>query len=181
MLSPWSKFDRTHESSITPSPIDGNEVTIPEIVFVVARADNMVIGRDGALPWHIPEDLRHFRKLTMGKPMLMGRRTFESLPGLLPGRRHLVLTRDPAWQANGAETVRSPEDAIAAASADTLMVIGGAEIFALMMEDATRIELTEVHRRPQGDVTMPPLGSGWRVDAREMGGPDIDFVTLRRD
>ncbi|MBP8235239.1 MAG: dihydrofolate reductase, partial [Rhizorhabdus sp.] len=77
----------------------------PEIVFVLARARNGVIGRDGDLPWRLPADLRRFKALTQGAPMLMGRKTFESLPGLLPGRRHIVLTRDRAWQAEGAETV----------------------------------------------------------------------------
>ncbi|SFR81009.1 dihydrofolate reductase [Sphingomonas jatrophae] len=154
----------------------------PEIVFVVARGDNGVIGQDGALPWHIPEDLKHFKQLTMGKPMLMGRRTFDSLPGVLPGRRHLVLTRDNTWHAEGAEPVHDVDAALAlCADAPELMVIGGAEIFALLMDRARRIELTEVHRSPTGDVKMPPLGPGWRVADREMGGPDIDFVTLVRD
>src|SRR3712207_2584057 len=83
-----------------------------EIILVVARADNGVIGRNGTLPWHIPADLRHFKEVTMGTPMIMGRKTFESLPRLLPGRRHIVLTRDPAWKADGAEVVRTPPDAL---------------------------------------------------------------------
>lgn len=154
----------------------------PEITLVVARADNGVIGHDGGLPWHIPEDLRHFKKLTIGKPMVMGRKTFESLPGLLPGRRHIVVTRDQAWQAEGAETAHDADSAIAlAGDAPEIAVIGGAEIFRMFLPLARRIELTEVHRSPQGDVKMPPLGAGWRVAAREMGGPDIDFVTLVRD
>lgn len=153
----------------------------PEIVFHVARADNMVIGRDGGLPWRLPGDLARFKEMTMGKPMVMGRRTFESLPGRLPGRRHIVLTRDPAWAADGAERAASPEHAIAlAGDAPELAVIGGAEIFALFMALAHRIELTEVHRRPEGDVLMPPLGSGWRVANRVMGGPDWDYVTITR-
>lgn len=157
-------------------------MSAPEIVLVVARGDNGVIGRDGGLPWHLPGDLKHFKAITMGHPMVMGRRTFESLPGLLPGRRHIVLTRDPAWRAEGAETVADAEAAIAAAGdVPALMVIGGAEIFAAFMPRADRIELTEVHRSPEGDVKMPPLGSGWRVAAREMGGPDFDFVTIVRD
>ena len=157
-------------------------MNLPEIVLVVARADNGVIGDAGALPWHIPEDLKHFKKRTMGKPMAMGRKTFESLPGLLPGRRHIVLTRDTGWTATGADVVHSVEEAIACAGdAAELTVIGGAEIYRLFLPHARRIELTEVHRTPQGDTKMPPLGEGWRVAAREMGGPDIDFVTLVRD
>jgi dihydrofolate reductase len=154
----------------------------PEIFFVVARADNGVIGKDNALPWRLPGDLKHFKALTMGKPMAMGRKTFESLPGLLPGRRHIVLTRDVSWRADGAEVVHSVTEAIAAAGdAEALAVIGGAEIYTLFLPHTTRIELTEVHRSPEGDTKLPPLGPGWRVAAREMGGPDFDFVTLVRD
>lgn len=153
-----------------------------EIFFVVARGDNGVIGNRGALPWHIPEDLRHFKKLTMGKPMVMGRKTFESLPGLLPGRRHIVVTRDGNWRGEGAEVAYDAESAIAlAGDASEIAVIGGAEIYRLFLPHARRIELTEVHRSPEGDTRMPPLGLGWRVASREMGGPDIDFVTLVRD
>ena len=154
----------------------------PEIVLIVARGDNGVIGNKGTLPWHIPEDLKHFKKLTMGKPMIMGRKTFESLPGLLPGRRHIVITRDAGWRKEGAEVAHDAEAAIAAAGdATEIAVIGGADIFGMFLPLAKRIELTEVHRSPDGDTKMPPLGPGWRVAAREMGGPDIDFVTLVRD
>ena len=154
----------------------------PEIVLIVARGDNGVIGNKGTLPWHIPEDLKHFKKLTMGKPMIMGRKTFESLPGLLPGRRHIVITRDAGWRKEGAEVAHDAEAAIAAAGdATEIAVIGGADIFRMFLPLAKRIELTEVHRSPDGDTKMPPLGPGWRVAAREMGGPDIDFVTLVRD
>lgn len=153
----------------------------PEIVIVVARADNRVIGNAGSLPWHIPEDLKHFRKITMGKPMVMGRRTFESLPGLLPGRRHIVITRDRDWSAPGAEVAHDADEALALAGAvPEVAIIGGADIFVLFLDRATRIELTEVHRTPAGDTLMPPLGTGWRVVSRQMGGPDIDFVTLER-
>ena len=154
----------------------------PEIVLIVARGDNGVIGNKGTLPWHIPEDLKHFKKLTMGKPMIMGRKTFESLPALLPGRRHIVITRDAGWRKEGAEVAHDAEAAIAAAGdAAEIAVIGGADIFGMFLSLAKRIELTEVHRSPDGDTKMPPLGPGWRVAAREMGGPDIDFVTLVRD
>ena len=154
----------------------------PEIVLIVARGDNGVIGNKGTLPWHIPEDLKHFKKLTMGKPMIMGRKTFESLPGRLPGRRHIVITRDAGWRKEGAEVANDAEAAIAAAGdAPEIAVIGGADIFGMFLPSAKRIELTEVHRSPDGDTKMPPLGPGWRVAAREMGGPDIDFVTLVRD
>jgi len=156
-------------------------VSLPVVVLHVARSDNGIIGRDGGLPWRLPGDLKHFKTLTMGKPMIMGRRTFESLPGLLPGRRHIVLTRDADWTADGAEPAQSVEDALArAGDAAEVAVIGGAEIYALFMDRAARIELTEVHRTVEGDTKMPPLGAGWRVAKREMGGPDFDFVTLER-
>lgn len=160
---------------------------LPEIVLVVARADNGVIGRDGALPWHIPADLRRFKALTLGAPMIMGRRTFDSLPGLLPGRRHFVLTRDREWCAEGAETAGSPDAALAlAGDAPVVSVIGGAEVFALFLPRATRIELTEVHADVAGDTVMPdPRTAEWREVARaahqaEGGRPAYSFVTLAR-
>jgi dihydrofolate reductase len=153
-----------------------------EIVLYVARADNNVIGRDGALPWRLPEDLKRFKAMTMGKPMVMGRKTFESFPKPLPGRRHIVLTRDPGWRAEGAEAVHGIDEAIAlAGDVPEIAVIGGAEIYRLFLPRARRIELTEVHRAPGGDAKMPPLGAGWRAESRTIGGPDFDFVTLVRD
>jgi dihydrofolate reductase len=156
-------------------------VSRPRIVLYVARSDNGIIGRDGGLPWRLPEDLKHFKALTTGKPMIMGRRTFESLPGLLPGRRHIVLTRDAGWSAEGAERAATVDEALAMAGGEEIAVIGGAEIYALFMDRATRIELTEVHRTVEGDTKMPPLGQGWRIENRIFGGPDFDFVTLERD
>ena len=110
-----------------------------EVFLVVAVAENGVIGNAGTLPWHIPADLRHFKALTIGKPMIMGRKTFESLPGLLPGRRHIVLTRDPAWAEDGAEVARSPEAALSLANAPQVAVVGGADIFRLFLPLAKRI------------------------------------------
>ncbi|HEY0269609.1 MAG TPA: dihydrofolate reductase [Sphingomonas sp.] len=154
---------------------------VPEIVLYVARADNNVIGANGALPWRLPGDLKRFKAMTMGKPMAMGRKTFESFPAPLPGRRHIVLTRDAGWSAPGAEAARDVDAAIAlAGDAAELAVIGGAEIYALFLDRADRIELTEVHRSPEGDTRMPPLGAGWRIGQRVIGGPDFDYVTLRR-
>lgn len=148
------------------------------ITLVVARAGNGVIGRDGALPWRIPADLKRFRALTMDKPMIMGRRTFESLPGLLPGRRHIVLTRGD-WRAEGAEVAHDVDVALVLAGTH-VSVIGGAEIFALFEPIADRWELTEVHAEVEGDVTMPaPDFARWREVAREPGD-GYDFVTLER-
>jgi dihydrofolate reductase len=161
-------------------------VTAPPITIVVARARNGVIGREGGLPWRIPADMRHFKAVTMGTAMVMGRRTFDSLPRLLPGRRHIVLTRDPRWRAEGAEVAHSVEEAIGLAGDEKISVIGGAEIFALFLSRATEIELTEIHDEPEGDTVMPPFDpSQWREIAREEhgrgdGGPAFDFVRLVR-
>src|SRR6478672_12180489 len=116
----------------------------PRITLVVARARNGVIGRDGSLPWHLPADLKRFKALTMGSVMVMGRKTFESLPGLLPGRRHVVLTRDRDWKADGAEVAHSVDEAVRIAGHEPISVIGGADIFQLFLPAADRIELTEV-------------------------------------
>jgi dihydrofolate reductase len=118
-----------------------------DIFLIYARAANGTIGRDGALPWRVPADLRRFKALTIGKPMIMGRKTFESFPSPLPGRRHIVLTRDAAWSAPGAETAHSVDEALAMAGDGEVAVIGGAEIYALFMGRADRIELTEVRGR----------------------------------
>jgi dihydrofolate reductase len=149
----------------------------------LARADNGVIGRDGSLPWHLPADLKRFKAQTMGRAMVMGRKTFESFPAPLPGRRHIVLTRDRDWQAPGAEIARDVAEALALAG-DDAAIIGGAEIFALFLPIATRIDLTEVHLEAQGDVTVPPF-AGWDEIAREDHPADGDrpaysFVTLIR-
>ena len=159
----------------------------PRITLIVARAENGVIGRDGTLPWHIPADLKHFKALTMGSVMIMGRTTFDSLPGLLPGRRHVVLTRDAQWHAPGAETAHTVKEAIALAGNEPISVIGGAHVFAQFLALADRIELTEVLDEAVGDTVMPdPRASGdWREVGREDhpaedGRPAFRFVTLER-
>ncbi len=140
----------------------------PEIILILARADNGVIGRDGRLPWHIPADLRRFKRLTMGLPMIMGRKTFDSLPGLLEGRRHIVLTRDEQWAEDGAEAVHSIEQALKHANAPHVAVIGGAEIFAAFMPLADRIELTRVALSPAGDAHVAlPDPAIWQCVAEE--------------
>ena len=159
----------------------------PPITIVVARAQNGVIGRDGKLPWHLSADLKRFKTLTMGSVMVMGRKTFESLPGLLPGRRHVVLTHDPEWHADGAELARDVEEALALAGTQPISVIGGAQIFALFLPIADRIELTEVQEDVPGDTSIAdPRGSGeWRETfgedhPAESGQPAFRFVTLER-
>jgi dihydrofolate reductase len=157
----------------------------PPITLVVARAQNGVIGRGGKLPWHIPADLKRFKALTMGSVMVMGRRTFESLPGLLPGRRHIVLTRDANWRAAGAEVASGIDEALELAGGGRVSVIGGAEIFGKFLPLADRMELTEVLDNIEGDTLMPdPRQSGeWRETFREdhpEGHPPFRFVTLER-
>lgn len=150
-----------------------------EIFLIYARAANGTIGRDGAMPWHIPADLKRFKALTMGRPMVMGRKTFDSLPGLLPGRRHIVLTRSRNWQADGAEVAHTVEDALALAGEGPVAVIGGAEINALFLPLASRVELTEIHADYSGDTAMPPLGPEWTETAREHHD-GYAFVTLEK-
>nr|WP_314443293.1 dihydrofolate reductase [uncultured Sphingomonas sp.] len=157
------------------------------IQLVVARAQNGVIGRDGTLPWHLPEDLKRFKRLTLGTAMVMGRKTFDSLPGLLPRRRHIVITRDRTWRAEGAEVAHSLPEAFALAAPDDVSIIGGAVIFGLALAFAERVELTEVLADMQGDTLMPdPRDSGlWRETFREEHGetgdsPPYAFVTLER-
>lgn len=159
----------------------------PPLAMIVARATNGVIGRDGRLPWHLPADLKRFKALTMGGAMIMGRRTFESLPGLLPGRRHIVITRDLAWQAPGAEVAHDVAEALALAGDEATAVIGGAEIFALFLPLVHRIELTEIDGDIVGDTVMPDprRGGDWREAAREEQVAGVDrpayaFVTLIR-
>jgi dihydrofolate reductase len=157
------------------------------ITLVVARARNGVIGRGGKLPWHLPADLKRFKSLTMGSVMVMGRKTFESLPGLLPGRRHIVLTRDRGWYAKGAEPAHDVEEALQLAGGDPVSIIGGADVFALFLPLATRLELTEVLDDVPGDTFIEdPRQTGiWREAFREDhpaadGRPPFRFVTLER-
>ena len=158
-----------------------------QVLFVVARAINGCIARDGQVPWAIREDLQRFKRHTMGKPMIMGRKTFESLPGVLPGRRHIVLTRQSDWQAEGAEVAHTPAEALELAGDGDVSVIGGAEIWQAMQDYGTHFELTEVFEDTEGDVFMdaPSESEGWREVARESrpaadGFPAYDFVSLER-
>lgn len=157
-----------------------------EIVIVVAVADNGVIGAGGTMPWHISADFRRLKTLTMGKPLVMGRKTFDSLPGILPGRRHIVITRDPAWSADGAERAGSLDEALRLANAPEIVIFGGAEIYAQALPLIDRIELTRVHASPDGDTRFPTLNHAeWTEVFREAhpaqgSNPAFDFVTLLR-
>lgn len=155
------------------------------IFLIVARASDGTIGNDGALPWRLPADLKRFKALTMGKPMIMGRKTFVSLPGLLPGRRHIVLTRDAGWSAPGAEVAHDVAGALALAGDGEVAVIGGADVLAQFEGLAQRYELTEVHEDYAGDTVLAYPAAPWRETARqsfpaEGTYPAHDFVTFTR-
>ena len=156
--------------------------------LIYARAANGVIGRDNTMPWHLPEDMAHFKRQTLGHPVLMGRKTWDSLPPRfrpLPGRRNLVLSRDAAWQAEGAQRVGSIAEALAlCAEAAELWVIGGAEVYRLALPQAQRVVVTEIAQDFEGDAFAPALGPEWRETAREAQtsakGLAFAFVTFER-
>jgi dihydrofolate reductase len=160
----------------------------PLVSLVVAMARNGVIGRDNAMPWHLPDDLKHFKALTMGKPMLMGRKTFAAIGKPLPGRTSIVLTRNAAWQGQGVIAVRSLDEAFAqAGDAPELCVVGGAEIYRLTLPIAQRIHLTRIHANIEGDTLFPLLDtSQWRETERVEHAADerhahaMTFSTLER-
>lgn len=164
-----------------------------DVVFVVAIAENGVIGRGNAIPWRLKSDMQRFRRLTMGKPVVMGRKTFQSLPKPLPGRTNIVVTRDATFQAAGALVTTSFAHAFEIARGDALrrfateiMVIGGAELYEHWMPRADRLEITEVHAKIDGDVRFLPDLSGWEEAARvlnkagEGDTADYSYVTWRR-
>ena len=155
-----------------------------EIVLVVAIADNGVSGKDGGIPWHISEDMKRFKALTMGHTIVMGRKTWDSLPKKpLPGRINVVVTRQKDWQAEGAVTASSLGQATSGTSG-TVMVIGGAEIYERALPLASRIELTEVHKDFDGDAYFVLDRDGWHETAREdhvtADGLRYSYVTLTR-
>ena len=159
-----------------------------DAVAIVAMADNGVIGRDNGLPWRLPDDLKRFKSLTMGHAVLMGRRTWDSIGKALPGRRNLVLTRNRGWRAAGAEAVHSLDEARMRAGEAMLFVIGGAEIFSLTWPIVGRLELTEVHASPEGDVRLAGFDRrDWREVSRmehaadERHSAPFSFVTLLRE
>ena len=161
-----------------------------EIELIVAVARNGVIGRDGAMPWRLPTDLKHFKRQTMGMPIVMGRKTFESIGRALPGRRSIVVTRDPNYRAEGCEVAGGIDEALALASEgspERVCVIGGAEIYRQTMDRADRLIVTEVDAEPDGDTVLPPIdGETWREVARETPERDprdsdpVAFVTYER-
>ncbi|MGI8725172.1 MAG: dihydrofolate reductase [Methyloceanibacter sp.] len=172
----------------------GKHASDPVIALVVAMGDNGAIGRGGDLPWHLGSDMRYFRQVTMGKPIVMGRRTFKSLPRVLDGRLNIVLTRDRGFVAPDAVMAYCLEEGLEAArrsaartGADEIMVIGGEDVFREVLPQAGRIYLTEVHASPDADTWFPTLDSTeWQEVSREKhaAGPKDDypfsFVLLER-
>ena len=166
----------------------------PQIVFVVAVAENGVIGRDNAMPWHLRSDLKRFKAITLNRPVIMGRKTFVSVGRPLPGRTNIIVTRDKAFQAPGIVVARSLDAAHDIARGDALrrfvteiMVIGGAEIFAQWLTKADRLEITEVHDKPDGDTFLKPVDPlEWEETARtphpkgEGDTVDFSYVTYQR-
>ncbi len=155
--------------------------------LIFARARNGVIGRDGGLPWHLPEDLAHFKQLTIGSPVIMGRKTWDSLPPRfrpLPGRVNIVVTRQPGWQAAGAQRAGSLVEAIAlCAGHPRAWVIGGAQVYGQALHLAHRAEVTEIEADIEGDALAPQFGSTWQELSRERhrsaAGLDYSFVTYQ--
>lgn len=169
-------------------------VSVMKIVLVAAIGDNLVIGREGQLPWHLRSDLQHFRKVTLNRPVIMGRRTLESIGKVLDGRTNIVLTRDLSLVARGAVLATSLDAALGVArkdatkrGVDEIMVIGGSDIFSMTMPMADRLEITHVHASPEGDAMFPPIDDEiWQEVSREehFAGPDDDadfaFATYMR-
>ena len=165
-----------------------------KLAIIVAAAQNGVIGRNNALPWHLSEDLKYFKRMTMGKPIVMGRKTFESIGRPLPGRTNIVITRNETYSAEGVKVVAALEDALALAEnialidgVDEAVVIGGAEIYATAIPVAARLYLTEVHADVEGDAFLPDIDwSQWREMsrerhvAREPNPFDYSFVVYER-
>jgi dihydrofolate reductase len=148
------------------------------VTLIVAVADSGVIGRDNTLPWHLPDDLQRFKRLTLGKPIVMGRKTFVSIGKPLPGRHNIVMTRDTNYRPDGVTVVHDVDAAIAAAGdVPEIMIIGGAELFRLFLPRAGRVHLTRVHGDVQGDIHWPALDAReWRVTDREPHAADERHV-----
>lgn len=165
-----------------------------QLVLIAAVGRNGVIGRDNEMPWRLPSDLKRFRALTMGRPVIMGRKTFQSIGRALDGRANIVVSRDPSFSADRAETVTSLDAALERATghaertgADEICVIGGGEIYALAMPLADRLEITEVDAAPEGDARFPAIDPAlWRETARQAGersprdSADVSYVTYER-
>jgi dihydrofolate reductase len=168
-------------------------MTVP-LILVVAAAENGVIGRDNQLLWRLRTDLKRFRELTMGKPMIMGRKTFQSIGKPLPGRETVVLTRDPGFSAEGVHVARNWDEAVSQGAslaktmgADAVAVVGGAEIYALALPHVRKIYLTEVHAAPEGDAVFPSYDRSQFCETKRVEHPKgaddehpFTFIDLER-
>jgi dihydrofolate reductase len=166
----------------------------PKVVLIAAVAENGVIGRNNALPWHIRSDLQHFKRLTVGRPVVMGRKTYESIGKPLKDRTNIVITRDPGYAAEGIVVAHGLDTAMQMArddakerGADSIAVIGGSGVFNETLPMADRLEITEVHASPEGDTFFPPIDTkNWRETARmrhpaaPQDDADISFITYER-
>ena len=150
------------------------------LTLLAAVGRNGVIGRDNGLPWHLPEDLRHFKAVTMGHALVMGRKTYDSIGRPLPGRRTIVVTRQPDWAADGVSVAGSLEQALSAGGPDEVFVVGGGEVYAQALPLADRLLLTEVDQSPEGDAWFPAFDRQlWREVARDARA-GYAFVTYTR-
>lgn len=143
----------------------------PKISIVVAAAENNVIGHQGEMPWHVSGDLKNFKAITSGKPIVMGRKTFESIGRPLPGRQNIVVTRNADWQADGVDVAATLDAALElAGNAAEIMIIGGGQIYAQALPLASRVYLTRIHTEPEGDTSFPALSEqDWtQSDSQEL-------------
>ncbi|THB72839.1 MAG: type 3 dihydrofolate reductase [Gammaproteobacteria bacterium] len=148
-----------------------------KISIIVALATNHVIGKNNQIPWHIPKDLQYFKRITMGKPMIMGRKNFESIGRPLPGRKNIILTRDKDYKAEGCIITHSKEEAVAAAdNAEEIMIIGGGAIYEMFLDEADMLYLTEIDSDVEGDVLFPKYDkTQWKEVSREAGEENLDW------
>lgn len=151
-----------------------------EIVMVAAVARNGIIGAKGGLPWHLPEDLRHTKRLTMGHPLVMGRATYDAIGRPLPGRTNVVLTTRPGWHPDGVTVVRSLEEAVAAFAPGPVMIFGGGRVYEQAMPYADRLQITHVDAEPDGDTRFPRIDPGVWVETAREDHDAFAFVTYRR-
>ncbi len=178
---PGASTSRSDEPAALPPTL--------QVYLIYARAANGVIGHQGRMPWQLPEDLAHFKQLTLGAPVIMGRKTWDSLPPRfrpLPGRRNIVLTRQPDWHENGAERASNLREALQRCEqAGTVWVIGGAQVYAQALPLATRVEATEIAQDFPGDAFAPTLGPEWVETARSThqsaNGLPFSFVRYERE
>lgn len=154
------------------------------VSMIVAMSENRVIGKDGGLPWHLPEDLKRFKKITMGHPIIMGRKTYESIGRALPGRRNIVISRNSNLQIDGVETTSSLGEALDLVKSEKeVFIIGGAQIYEASLSQADRIYLTEVHQQIHGDAYFPEINSSQfqEVSRESHGEAGYDYVLLEKN